>query len=627
MSLRFWVVACAVAWPASAWAQTPAAEAPGKDLFGLTKVWQVHLEIPAKEWEKMQPISGMRFPGMPGGPAAPPKPPEKPAELQADRHKSVFGMEFPWVHGELTAGGKTIKNVGLRFKGNSSYMTSARGPKRPFKVDLNRYDRALRLNGLKAINLNNNAMDSTQIREALSYAVFRAAGVPAPRTAFAEVTLTVPGKYDKEHLGLYTLIEEVDKTFLKDRFKSGKGLLLKPEIQMGRMPVVGIEHLGDNWEKYQAQYQPKNEPSKKERQRLIDFARLISKADDEQLKKEVGSYLDVEEFLRYLAVNALLVNTDSYYGFGHNYYLYLNPETNKFAFIPWDLNLSFAGIVMGGSVNQQLDLSVAHPHIGPNKLIDRLLAIKEVHETYQKVLRELTTTCFTKEQLLKDIEAVQKTTREIIARETKATAARKEAPAGFGPAPGMFGQQPSLEKFVEKRTESVAAQLAGKSKGYIPTMNFGVNPWAKPLLEALDADKDMKVTKDELVAGVRKFFKDSDKDKQGSLDEKQLADGFTRIFPRPPGNPMGRGAGAPPDGRLGTFFARVVIQRADADKNGKVTLDELVTASEALFAEADKDKKGSLDEKQVGEAIGLLFRPPPAPKPAPPKDEKKKAKP
>ena len=39
----------------------------------------------------------------------------------------------------------------------------------------------------------------------------RAAGVPAPRTAYAEVTLTVPGKFDREYLGLYTVIEQVDK--------------------------------------------------------------------------------------------------------------------------------------------------------------------------------------------------------------------------------------------------------------------------------------------------------------------------------------------------------------------------------------------------------------------------------
>ena len=59
-------------------------------------------------------------------------------------------------------------------------------------------------------------------REALACAVFRAAGIPAPRTAYAEVTLTVPGKYDREHLGLYTVVEPVDRAFIRDRFKTDR---------------------------------------------------------------------------------------------------------------------------------------------------------------------------------------------------------------------------------------------------------------------------------------------------------------------------------------------------------------------------------------------------------------------
>src|SRR5947209_1001594 len=47
-------------------AKTTAKEAPGKDVFGLTKVWQFHLEITAKDWDKMQPVGGMRGFGGPG---------------------------------------------------------------------------------------------------------------------------------------------------------------------------------------------------------------------------------------------------------------------------------------------------------------------------------------------------------------------------------------------------------------------------------------------------------------------------------------------------------------------------------------------------------------------------------
>ena len=100
-----------------------ATETPGKDVFGLTKVHDLYLEISAKEWEKMQAVSGgMRFPGGPGGFGGPQRP-EQPAAKPADVHKgNGFGMEFPWAHGQLTQDGKPYKDLGLRYKGNASYM-------------------------------------------------------------------------------------------------------------------------------------------------------------------------------------------------------------------------------------------------------------------------------------------------------------------------------------------------------------------------------------------------------------------------------------------------------------------------------------------------------------------------
>ena len=93
-------------------------------------------------------------------------------------------------------------------------------------------------------------LDPSKAREALAFSQFNAMGVPAPRTAFAEVALTVLGRFDKQPLGLFTLVEDVDATFLSDHFGSADGLVLKP------FRVRGIDDLGEVWETYKGQYRP-----------------------------------------------------------------------------------------------------------------------------------------------------------------------------------------------------------------------------------------------------------------------------------------------------------------------------------------------------------------------------------
>jgi spore coat protein CotH len=445
-------------------------EVVAADMFGLGKVWQFQIDIPAAEYDKMQPAMRRGPGGFPGFPGGPQQPADKPADPNADVHKgSGFGMEFPWGKGSLTADGKTFKDAGLRYKGNASYMSSARSLKRSLKVELDHFDEnSGKFHGERKLNLNSGVMDPTRNREALAFAAYRAAGVPAPRTAYAEVTLTVPGKYDREYLGLFTVIEQVDKTFLKDRFGNGKGLLMKPER------LRAFDYLGENWDAYKARYQPKHDPTPAEAKKVIDFAKLLNQGNDEQFAKEIGSYLDIDEFLRFLAATAMLSNLDSFLTMGHNFYIYLNPATDKFVFLPWDVDLSLAGFPVGGSTDQQLDLSLTHPYAGQNTLVDRLLAIPAVNEKYQKILRDLAAGAFSKERLLADAAVLEKATKDLIAKDTEAAKKRNEGgggmfgPGGGGPG-GMFGRSPDLMTFIEKRTASITAQLAGESKGYVPT--------------------------------------------------------------------------------------------------------------------------------------------------------------
>src|SRR5262249_23143481 len=129
-------------------------------------------------------------------------------------------------------------------------------------------------------------------------------GVPAPRTLFAEVTLTVPGKYNKEYLGLYAVVESVDRRFLKDHFGTDQGLIMKP------FQVRSVDYFGGDWDRYKGLYRPQSEPTGDQTRRVIEFARLVNRASSAEFQKQIDSYLEVDAFLRFLAANALTSNLE-----------------------------------------------------------------------------------------------------------------------------------------------------------------------------------------------------------------------------------------------------------------------------------------------------------------------------
>jgi spore coat protein CotH len=572
--------------------------------FGHDKVHRLHLELSELEWDRMQRVVG----GSPFGPGgmfgnAPEPPKAKPGEEPLTYHKAGgFGTLFPWAHANLTYDGELFANIGLRYKGNASYTTAGKSLKRNLKIEIDHFNEQLRLLTMKTLNLNAAAMDPTRMREAMAFSVFRAANVPAPRTAFAEVTLSVKGKYDKELLGVYTLIEQVDKAFLKDRFKTSKGLLFKPER------VRGLEYFGEDWTKYTDRYRPKREATAKESKRLIDFTRLVNKGSDEEFNKQIADYLDIDAFLRYMAVNAMIVNVDSFFTFGHNYYIYHHPETNKYIYFPWDLDLSFGGFGMFGGPEQQAQLSVMKHYNQPSKLPDRLMAMKGMTARYQRIVREIAANAFNKERLVAEMDEIDHSIKELVAKERKATEARKEPPPR-----GLFGEpvppqkMTDLRPFLNKRVEGVMAQLDGKTNGFVPPTfsMFGpkppVNPLLKPLMDVADTDKDRHLSKEELLAAVRKFSEQADKSKGGKLDERDLGEMFAKMMPPPVFGGIWRGPTPAPQ----------VVKRADANEDGKVTLPEMLDAAEKLFIELDKTKRGKLDEKDITAGIDRLLPPPP----------------
>src|SRR6185436_16842113 len=140
--------------------------------------------------------------------------------------------------------------------------------------------------------------------------------------------LTVTGKFTKKYYGLFTLAENVDENFFKERFGSGAGALLKP------VTVNPFGDLGNDWNKYIQTYDPKDDLSVADQRRVIELCQLVSHASDADFAKRIGDYIDLEAFAKYYAVLVWINNIDSLLDKGQNFYLHLNPATQKFSFIP-----------------------------------------------------------------------------------------------------------------------------------------------------------------------------------------------------------------------------------------------------------------------------------------------------
>jgi len=393
-----------------------------------------------------------------------PQPAVGSSNFGADSGEGTYGFDFTTVKADVKLQSPDedetlLSDIGLRYKGNHSFQAAWMIRKRSFKLEFDHFVPDQRFEGQTKLNLHCNSLDPTRLREALGFRLFAEAGLPAPQTRFAEVSLQV-GSAPPELLGLYTLVEQVDRKFLKQYLGSTSGLLLKPE------GIRGIPWFGTEIDRYEQPYNAKWRGTDRQWERVIEFARVVNEADDREFEATIDSLLDVDRFVRFLACQVLLANLDSFLGSGHNYYLYLDDATNRFVFLPWDLDLAFGGFSLSGSPEELADLSLEYPHLGKNWLIDRLLQNPARRAAYLAVIRDLVTRVFHPEGLGAVAAEWERFVIPLTEREMAAMEARGES------AEVMFAMRPRSalppSRFIELRTQSVLAQLAGTAEGYIP---------------------------------------------------------------------------------------------------------------------------------------------------------------
>ena len=232
----------------------------------------------------------------------------------------------------VTIDGVNIGNCGFREKGNASNYFTSRGKKKPLKIAFDAFVEQ-KMDGLKKINLSNFTNDPSLMHDALSFKLMRDAGLAAPRTAYTKVFV------NDEYIGLYLIIENVDKTFLKFEYGSANndGNLYKTD----RGVSVYLNWLGPDKGLYKEQGLKLNtNESEDDWSTLIDFINLLNNYTGADIKQQIENKFDVHAYIKILAIEKAVRSWDSYWGGGNNFYMYEHPD-GRIRWIPWDMNETF----------------------------------------------------------------------------------------------------------------------------------------------------------------------------------------------------------------------------------------------------------------------------------------------
>ncbi|MEO7190022.1 MAG: CotH kinase family protein [Vicinamibacterales bacterium] len=411
-----------------------------EELFDPERMWTAQLTLTTDQWNRMQPTFG-------GAARSSGDDWLQSAKGGRNGWGTVLGVEFAYVHVDLEFEGTRLPDVAVRFKGNGTFTNSGGKPaKNSLKIDLNKFVKGQTIAGVSTLNFHNNVTDEGLLNETVAFRLFREAEVPAPRTSWVRVFLSVQGRYDRQYLGLYSLVENVDTHFLNSRSADKAGAILKPST---RNPFLDR---GDSWSAaYQQTYDPKTDLTSAEQRRVIEFSQFVSTASDSDFEARIGQFIDIDEFARYFAVVLWLADLDGMLERGQNYYVHMPPGNGPFAFIPWDQDRTFgtwAKIEPGRYDTLSID-----PPWGSSvrvRFLERMNGVPAFRNAYRSRLHEFTQTILTADSIAPFMTTVARVIRPAVVDEPSRLARFDRSAAG----------QEGILPFAKLRTASVAEQLA-----------------------------------------------------------------------------------------------------------------------------------------------------------------------
>lgn len=315
-----------------------------RGLYDDTILREVHLTFPQQNWQSL--LSSNFFSGV-----------------------NIFG--------DLALGnGAEVEGVGVRYRGNTSYLRS--GVKKSVNIEVDATDSGADVMNYNTFNLNNAFTDNTIMREPIYFNVMRRYA-PCPRGSFAK--LYVNGVY----WGVYSFVQQEDSRLADQWFPTRRGDRWRaPNIAPSggfRSGISAFTHLGNDQSAYEPAYQLKYaaDPDLAWK-RLIRAANLLNNAPTNRLKEAVDVFFAADSWLWFLAVENIFADDDSYFHKGADYAFYFETKTGRFFPIERDGNESF--------FLPEVNLSPVEGVGNRNRpLINQLLSIPEYRQRYLAHMR------------------------------------------------------------------------------------------------------------------------------------------------------------------------------------------------------------------------------------------------
>jgi hypothetical protein len=315
--------------------------------------------------------------------------------------------------------GKTYSNVGVRFRGNTSYMMIPNSDKKSFAIETDFMDPDQTILGYKNLKFNNAHEDASFMKEVL-YCRMGARHTPIAKSNYIHLYI------NNQNWGLYPNIQAMDKTMLEQWFMSNDGARFRATTEETGNPggpggpqwgdgTAGMNYLGTDSTLYKKYYALKSSDISDPWAKLIDACRALDQTTNSNYAT-LKNKIDIDKTLWFLAVENIFTDDDSYVMKGKmDYLVYYEPETDRTAPLEYDGNSTFQSNAASSS------------DWGPFKnvsnakypLLYKLLNIPEYRQRYLAHYRTILKETFTTENANKLIDEINSQISSLVASDPK----------------------------------------------------------------------------------------------------------------------------------------------------------------------------------------------------------------